>query len=325
MSTTNYPSASPQSQPPKRDSKNLIIGLLAVGILGTWGYFLWDKNKSDQQITQLQTQYVAVDSSKNELQKSYDASLTRLDSLTGFNNELEGKLTERNSEINKLKGQIGSILKKQKLTDAEKKQAQALIAELNEKISNLEQEVARLTAENQQLTTDKTQLTQDKEKLTTDLQTTTTQKQDLEKKVDIASTLNASNINITPVDERKGGKEKVTTTAKRVDKLVITLDVENRIAPTGNADIYVAITGPDGKPIQVESLGSGTFTTREEGDKPFTYKVPVEIETGKSRHVEFAWKPGSAFQKGTYKIEVYHNGFKIGQATRELKKGGLFS
>ncbi|MFT3827750.1 MAG: hypothetical protein QM731_27780 [Chitinophagaceae bacterium] len=325
MSTTNYPSASPQSQPPKRDSKNLIIGLLAVGILGTWGYFLWDKNKSDQQITQLQTQYVAVDSSKNELQKSYDASLTRLDSLTGFNNELEGKLTERNGEISKLKGQINGILKKQKLTESEKKQAQALIAELNEKINGLEQEVARLTAENQQLTTDKTQLTADKEKLTTDLQTTTTQKQDLEKKVDIASTLNASNINITPVDERKGGKEKVTTTAKRVDKLVITLDVENRIATTGNADIYVAITGPDGKPIQVESLGSGTFTTREDGDKPFTYKVPVEIETGKVRHVEFAWKPGNTFQKGTYKIEVYHNGFKIGQATRELKKGGLFS
>jgi len=36
---------------------------------------------------QLQTQYVAVDSSKNELQKSYDASLSRLDSLTGFNND----------------------------------------------------------------------------------------------------------------------------------------------------------------------------------------------------------------------------------------------
>ena len=71
MSTTNYPSASPQGAPPKRDSKNLIIGLLAVGILGTWGYFLWDKNKSDQKITQLQTQYVAVDSSKNELQKSF--------------------------------------------------------------------------------------------------------------------------------------------------------------------------------------------------------------------------------------------------------------
>ena len=48
MSTTNYPSATPQSQPPRKDSKNLIIALLAVGILGTWGYFLYDKNKSDK-------------------------------------------------------------------------------------------------------------------------------------------------------------------------------------------------------------------------------------------------------------------------------------
>src|SRR5918998_2978924 len=152
MSTTNYPSATPQNQPPRRDSKNLIIGLLAVGILGTWGYFLWDKNKSDQKITQLQTQYVAVDSSKNELQKSFDAALTRLDSLTGYNNELEGKLTERNSEIGKLKGQISGLLKKSKLTAAEKKKAQGLIAELNDKIANLEQEVARLTQENQTLT-----------------------------------------------------------------------------------------------------------------------------------------------------------------------------
>jgi hypothetical protein len=325
MSTTNYPSASPQSQPPKRDSKNLIIGLLAVGILGTWGYFLWDKNKSDQKITQLQTQYVAVDSSKNELQKSFDAALTRLDSLTGYNNELEGKLTERNSDISKLKSQINGILKKQKLTDAEKRKAQGLISELNDKIANLEAEVARLTTENQTLTTEKATLTTEKEKLTTDLQTTTTQKQELETKVDVASTLNASNITITPINEKSGGKEKVTTTAKRVDKLVIAFDVDNRIMQSGNTEVYVCITGPDGQPIAVEALGSGKFTTRDEGEKLFTAKVPVEFEAGKKKHVEFAWKQNSPFKTGNYKIEVYQNGFKIGEQVRDLKKGGLFS
>jgi peptidoglycan hydrolase CwlO-like protein len=324
MSTTNYPSASPQSQPPKRDSKNLIIGLLAVGVLGTWGYFLWDKNKSDQKITQLQTQYVAVDSSKNELQKSFDAALTRLDSLTGFNNELEGKLTERNSEISKLRSNINGILKKQKLTDAEKKKAQSMISELNDKINNLEQEVARLTTENQTLTTEKTTLTQEKEKLTTDLQTTTTAKQELETKVDIASTMNASNINITPINEKSGGKEKITTNAKRVDKLVITFDMSNRIAQSGSTDVYVCITGPDGKPVSVEALGSGSFTSREEGEKAYTAKVPVEYESGKAKHVEFAWKQNSPFKTGSYKIEVYQNGYKIGEATRDLKKGGIF-
>ena len=324
MSTTNYPSATPQSQPPRRDSKNLIIGLLAVGILGTWGYFLWDKNNNDQKMTQLQTQYVAVDSSKNELQKSFDASLSRLDSLTGYNNEIEGKLSERNTEISKLKGQISNILKKNKLTVAEKKKAEALISELNGKIENLEVEVARLTQENQTLTTEKQAVTVERDTYKAQKDTLETVKQGLEQKVDIASTLHANAIAITPINEKNGGKEKVTSTAKRVDKLVISFDVNNRIAQSGSTDVYVLITDPEGKPVSVEALGSGNFTTREDGEKTFTAKVPVDIETGKTKRVEFAWRQNSDFKRGDYKIEVYHNGFKIGEGVRTLKKGGIF-
>ena len=325
MSTTNYPSATPQSQPPRKDSKNLIIALLAVGILGTWGYFLYDKNKSDKNLAQVQKEYITVDSAKNELDKSYSAALGRLDSLTGYNNELEGKLTERNSEIKKLRGRIDGLIKKQNLTAAEKKEAEKLIAELNEKITGMEQEIERLKTENTQLNTDLTTEKGKTTQLTTDLQTTTTAKQELEQKVDVASTLNASNIAVSPVNEKKGGKEKVTATAKRVDKLVISFDVDNRIVQSGSTDVYVCITSPDGKPVSVEALGSGSFTTREDGEKVFTAKVPVDFEQGKKKHVEFAWKQNSEFQKGNYKIEVYHNGFKIGEAIRELKKGGLFS
>jgi len=323
MSTTNYPSATPQDSP-KKDSKNLIIGLLAVGILGTWGYFLWDKNKSDQTITTLQTQYIAVDSTKNEIEKSYGAAVSRLDSLTGYNNELEGKLTERNSEIKNLRGRIDGILRKQRLTDKEKKEAQTLITELNEKITSMEAEVARLTQENQVLNEKNTTLTTEKDTLTNQLTATNVVKAELEKKVDVASTLNAYAIAITPVDERKGGKEKVTSTAKRVDKLVISFDVDNRIVQSGATEVYVCITGPDGQPIAVEALGSGKFTTREEGEKLFTAKVPVDFEAGKKKHVEFAWKQNSDFKRGDYKIEVYHNGFKIGEGVRSLKKGGIF-
>jgi hypothetical protein len=324
MSTTNYPSATPQSQPPRKDFKNLIIGILAAGFLGTWGYLLWNNNKQEQVQQQQQTQIAKVTDEKGQLQKNFDDALVRLDSLTGTNNKMQTQLNERQTEIGKLKGQIRGILKKEKLTEEEKKKAEGLIKDLNDKISNLEQEVARLTQENQQLTTDKANLTQEKDKLTTDLQTTTTAKQDLEKKVDIASTLNASNIAITPVKDKKNGQEKVTTTAKKVDKLIISFDVANRIAQTGQTDVYVCITGPDGKAISVPSLGSGSFTTRDEGDKVFTAKVPVEIEASKSKSVQFAWKQNTPFMKGNYKIEIFHNGFKIGEGTRELKKGGIF-
>jgi hypothetical protein len=322
--TTNYPSATPQSQPPKKDYKNLVIGLLAAGFLGTWGYLLWNNNKQEQVQTQQQAQISKVTDEKGQLQKNFDDALVRLDSLTGTNNKLTSQVTESNGQIAKLKSNIRGLLNKQHLTDAEKKKAEDLIKELNDKIGNLEQQVAQLTQDNQQLTADKTQLTADKQQLTTDLSTTTAAKQDLEKKVDVASTLNASNIMITPMHERKDGKDKETTTARKVNKLVIGFDVSNRIAQTGQTDVYVCITGPDGKPVSVPALGSGTFTSRDDGDKIYTAKVPVDFEAGKTKSVQFAWKQNSEFQRGNYKIEIYHNGFKIGEGTQELKKGGIF-
>jgi hypothetical protein len=325
MSTTNYPSATSPSDPPKKDYRGLIIGLLVIGLLGTWGYLLYNTNKQQEVIQTNQQQIAKVSDEKSDLQKNFDATLVRLDSISGNNNELQGKLASRNSEISKMKVEIRSILNKKNATAAELARAQTLINELNVKLNNLEEEVAKLTQENQTLNTEKVTLTHEKEQLSTDLQTTATAKQELEKKVDVASTLNASNIAITPINERKNGKEKVTSTAKRVDKLLISFDVDNRIAQSGQTDVFVCITSPDGKAVSVPALGSGTFTTREEGDKVFTSKVPVDIEAGKRKPVQFPWKQNSDFQRGNYKIEIYHNGFKIGESVKELKKGGIFS
>ena len=55
-------------------------------------------------------------------------------------------------------------------------------------------------------------------------------------------------------------------------------------------------------------------------------KVNVQYEQGKRMPVSFDWKPESGkYQTGSYKIEIYQNGYKIGEGTKELKKGGLFS
>lgn len=324
MSTTNYPSASPQMEPRKNDYRGLIIGLLAVGLLGTWGYLLYNNNNQERLIAGKDTQITKVTDEKTEIQRNFEASLARLDSVTGANNDLQGKLTSANNEISAKKKEIRSILNKSNASKAELARAKELIGQLNEKITGLEQQITELTAQNQQLNTDLTNEKATTAKLNTDIQTVTAAKVEQDKKVDIASTFNAYNIQITPIDERKSGKEKVTSKAKRVDKLVISFDIDNRIAQAGPQDLYVCITGPDGKPITVEALGSGTFTTREEGDKLFTSKVQVDYEVGKRKPVQFAWKQNSDFQRGNYKIEVYHNGFKIGEGVRELRKGGLF-
>ncbi|MEI7735802.1 MAG: hypothetical protein WCI49_10055 [Ferruginibacter sp.] len=326
MSTTNFPTPAPENQSQvsakKNNYKNTIIGVLAAGVIGLGAYTVYDKSKTDDTLQLQQSQIAKVIDEKSSLQSSFDASLARLDSMATVNTGLNSQLNEKNTEISKVKAEIRSILSKKNASSAELARAKTLINQLNEKITGLEADVARLTEENKTLSNDKEVLTQEKTKLTQDLATTTEVKQNLEKKVDVASTLNASNIAITPINIRKNGKEKVSSTAKRVDKLVVSFDVTNRIAQPGATDVYVLVIGPDGTPI---TTGSETFTTREDGNKSYTAKLPVEIETAKKKNVEFAFAPGSKFQQGSYKIMIYQNGFLIGEGVRELKKGGLFS
>ncbi|MGB3090474.1 MAG: hypothetical protein WBA96_04915 [Chitinophagaceae bacterium] len=325
MADTNYPSATSTTPQPKttrnNNTKNIIIGVLAAGLLGTWAYLLYDKNKAEKTINEQQTAYTKVADEKSELQANFNASLARLDSITGANNNLQGEKTTLQKDIDAKKVEIRKILNDKNASQAQLAKARTMISELNTKITGLEAEVTRLTGENQELNTANTSLKQEKSDLETNLTTRTTEKEALEKTVDVASTFSASNIQVTPVDEKKSGKEKNTDKTKRVDKLVVSFDVENRIAKSGPADMYLIVTAPDGKII---SEGSNVLNTRTDGDKNFTAKIPVEYVQGERKPVQFPIRQND-FQTGNYKIEIYHNGFKIGEGVRSLKKGGLFS
>jgi len=304
MTNTNYPSASPNPQPRGGNNKSIVIGVLAAALLGTWGYWLYKNNQSATEITSHQTKETAYMSARDSVQLLYNDALSRLDSITGTNNNLQGQLVDRNSEISKMKSEINSILRKKNATAAELARAKQLINELNSKIESLEADNARLTGDNQQLTSANTQLTTEKTTLEQNLQTTTAEKDELASTVDVASTFSASNFKITPINEKRNGKEKTTTTAKRVDKLVLTFDVENRVAKSGPADMYVIVTAPDGHVISDASMNSGSFTTRTEGDRQFTSMANVDYQQGTRKAVTIPIRQKD-FQTGDYKIEVY--------------------
>jgi predicted nuclease with TOPRIM domain len=325
---SEYSATNPQPEAPKRDDRKIIYGILIAALLGTWGYIIYDKSKTNESINQLQTQYSNVDSARNEVQAEYNDALARLDSATGNNTQLTGALAERQAEINNLKKQITSITNKRNATAGELERARGLINQLNMRIDDMYAEIQRLKYENQQLATSNKRLKVEREQLSTErtqlqenLATTETARKEVE---DIAATLHASNLNITPIHVKGNGKEKETTTAKRVDLLRVSFDVdENRVAPTGNKDLFVTVTGPDGRPVTMASE-SGTFDTRDSGTRPYTNKVTIPYEQGKKSTVSFDWKQEGKYQLGEYKIEVYHNGFKIGEGRKVLKKGGLF-
>jgi|SRR5690348_15477621 hypothetical protein len=319
---TNSPGGSPVR---KNNNRSVLTGILIAALLGTWGYVIYDKNKTKQEKQDLTMQIVTSDSAKNELQNELNDAAARLDMLKTQNVKADSLISSKDKYINDLKQQIQKIINDKNATKEDLAKANRLIAELKGNIEVYTAQIDSLKLANTQLTQEKEQVTQQRDVATHNYDSAQTVIKARDTVIDIGSTLHASNFNIVGLKERSGGKEKATTKAKRVDKLRITFDIdENRITRTGQQDIYVCITAPDGTPVAVDALGSGTFTLRDGTQKQFTKKVQINYVQGQKQTVTVEWTQNSAFQTGNYKIEIYNNGFEIGQGVRTFKKGGLF-
>ena len=329
MSFENFPSTPPPPAPkqttPRNDYRNIITGALVVILLGTWGYIIWDKNKAKEQTQQLTSQIVTSDSSKNELQRELNDAAMRLDMLKTTNSRADSLMKTKDKDIASLKNRVQSILNTKNATVAQLAEAKRLINVLKGNIENYTAEIEKLQGEKIKLVEEKRVVTHERDVVRRNYDSANVVIKQKEDVIDVGSTLHASNFSIIGIKDRANGKEKVTDNAKRVDKLRITFNVdENRITPPGPKDLFVSITAPDGSPVAVEALGSGKFVTREGIERLFTKKVQVDYKTGESQKVNVEWKPNSNFQTGNYRIEIYNNGFKIGEGVRYFKKGGLF-
>lgn len=333
MAYENFPASetTPQPAPPpqKNNMRNLLTGGLLLALLGTWGYIIYDKNQTKEKDIVQDTQIAKSNTEKDELRKELDDATMRYDMIkTSSANMAHSKdsiVTQRDKEIAQKRAEINRILSNVKATKEELAQAKTLIASLNDDITGYKTQIETLQGEKIVLIQEKETVTKERDiakKETEDAKVVIKEKEDI---IDVGSTLHASNFAVAGINERKSGKEKSTTTAKRVDKLRISFDLdENRITQSGTKAIYICITDPKGNPVTVEALGSGTFKTRDGQDKFFTQMVEVNYTQGQKQTINVDWKQNSNFETGDYKIEVYNNGFKIGEGVRSFKKGGLF-
>ncbi len=328
MNYENFPEAEKQTNinvPNKNSGRNILTAALVILLLGTWGYIIYDKNNTRQITEGLTTQIVNSDSSRNELQRELDDAALRLDALKTSNVKADSLLKTKDKDIDQLRSRVQKIINDKNATSAQLAEAKRLVAQLKGNIETYVAEIESLKAENVQLTEEKRVVTQQRDIVQKNLDSAGTVIKQKEDVIDIGSTLHASNFSIIGIKERNGGKEKETTKAKKVDKLRISFVVdENRITQSGPKDIYVAITSPDGNPVSVDALGSGKFFTRDGVERAFTKKIQVNYEQGQKLPVTIEWSQNSDFQTGNYKIEIYNNGFKIGEGVRAFKKGGLF-
>jgi myosin heavy subunit len=296
-------------------SNKVTIGILVIALIGSWIYFNSSKTEI---ITTYDNKVAVIDSAKSKIQSEFIAVSAKADSLTQQNSQLKGDLLDKSNQIQKLKSNIGNILRKQDATDKELAEAKTLIGELNGKVTGLFAELTKAQAENKQLTAQNQDLTNTNTSLNSNLTATQKEKERLQ---DIGSTLHASSFNIQSLRIREDGTEKKTNNTRRANTLRLSFQIDkNKITPSGAQELYVCITGPDGKAF----TEGGKFNTREDGSRDYANKIAVQYEQNKELGVSYDIKQAKTLAEGDYKIEVYHNGFKIGEGKTSLKKGFLF-
>ena len=333
MAFENYPETDQTSLkqttviPEKKNNLRAILtGALVVGLLATWGYIIYDKNQTKENIDQKETMIATTSTQRDQLQKELEDAAMRYDVLKTSNSKKDSSITVKDREIDEKKNRIQQLLSKANATQSELAEAKRLISSLNGDIDGYKEQVAVLQQQKTQLISEKAIVVSQRDRVQRNYDSSTLVIKEKENLIDVGSTLHASNFSIVGINERNNGKEKTTTTAKRVDKLRISFDIdENMLTESGSKEIYVCITAPDGSPIAVQAMGSGTFSTRQGSEKSYTQKLDVNYTQNKRQTVSFDWKQGSDFNTGNYKIEVYNNGFKVGEGYKPLKKGGLFS
>jgi myosin heavy subunit len=302
-------------------SKKWITIALILLLLASWGYIIYDKNQTGEIIKQDTAQIATVTSEKDSLSTLFTAETTRYDSLKTTDIDKDNQITQKDKDLADKEEQIKKLLSKTNLDAHQLAELKRKIASFQSQIDGYEKEIAELKAQNDTLRQEKAVVLSQRDSIKSTFDST---KKSNDSTIDVGSTLHASNFSVIGIDVKNSGKEKETTKAKKVNKLHVSFDLdENRIVATGAKQLYVCITAPNGKPLSVESQGSGTFTPRDSAEKVYTEKVEVNYVQGQRQTVTTDWK-GTNFEVGAYKLEIYENGFKIGGGTVALRKGGLF-
>ncbi len=306
-----------------KDIRTLLLGLLSVGLVGTWVYHLYDKSQYSKVRREvfIKDSIAVAQGVQDSLQKIYSATIkeldTRLATTRSDADSLKFQLDNKLSEVNRLKAEINGILRKRNVSKADLDEAEGKITELQVLVSELKTEKASMQEEKERLTGLMSGLSGEIDQLQQSMKKLDEENKRLTEKVGLASVFVASEIQLSPVTLRND-REQETSQAKKVSKFIISFAVQNNVTGFENAEMYIVITQPDGRILKNDDVWEANTFTLQTGRKiPFTRKMRFEYQKGESKKLLFSIN-AEEYSVGTYTLQLYHNGHLVGQAMKVL-------
>lgn len=287
----------------------IIIGILILLIaVLTWQVivtktkvhtFTVEKDKAVTQNKELQTEL-------DSLLKEHEKIKTEYGSLSGKLSEKDSIILAKAEEIQKLIATQADYSRIKKKLDYLRGITQGYVSQIDSLYrvnKTLKDENVKIKDDYSKEVTKTNELTKDKEKLN--------------EKVTMASSLKAYNIKGSPVRFRSGGKkEEAEEKAKKTDRIKVSFTLsENLIIASGTKSVYVRIARPDDKILTTSESSSFTY-----GGEQIQYSVKKDIDyENKAIDVTMYWDKTEEFTAGTYVVSVFTDGMLIGESQFLMK------
>jgi len=282
-----------------------VLGLLVV-ILAVAVYMLLDTRKNLNLVsTDLadKTEFFRIekDSLEGELRNIY----FRYDTLETNNLELQVEMQQQKEKIEKLISIQAEDAYKIRMYRKEMETLRSVLRSYIVQIDSLNMQNQELLAENKQLRNTELRLSSEKEQLEKD-------KTQLEEIKDLATTLQASQVDLVMLNKRDKKTERIRTAIKvRVDFVLRA----NKVSPAGEKSIYLRIIRPDQVVLGSPELEMIEFNSEQ---IPVSASRIVNYEN-EDLPVSIFWNNDGEIVPGEHSVELYSEGKIIGQSSFVLK------
>lgn len=315
------------TQPENQNSAPwILVGLLAL-VASVFG-FLFFQQKGD--LMDQQTEIVAKANEIAFTQSKLDSVSRALDEKIAEVTRLGGNVTELEAVKAKLEADLAQFRRSDRRDSgkylAKIKSYEKFLEEKDLEIAALREENGRLLAYSDSLSyeigilnEDRVTLQQRQQELADTVSIFNQENRILAEKVNLAAALKAENLNVTAITAKGKERDKSSYKAKKVDKIKVAFNLaENPLSTPENKEIYLRVLDPEGAVLTDEAIGGGGFTTVAGEDSRYSAREVVSY-TNDNQKVEMVYDYANQFRPGKYNVELFAEGYKIGNSNFVVK------
>lgn len=297
-----------------------LIGAISVGVVALLAAFFLLLHREKAKLEQDRVNFAnlekeAMQDELDKLSEEYDIQYNKLASVSNGEQKLQFSNDSLASQLISERAKVGKLLEELSVVKStNSKRINELRGEVNTLRKVLKTYVVQidsLNAANQRLRAENTQVKQNYERVSNEASKLMAEKKELTGKVNLAAKLQATSIQVRPLDKR--GKS--TKNIGRVRSLEISFTVAKNItAAVGEKTFYARILQPNDETL---TKSPGDVFAFEGGKINFSCRKVVEYG-GEEVSIAMYWPIEETLLQGQYRVDLFADGNLIGQKVFSL-------